>query len=73
MAFPDSVVDQAWAKAGGKCERCDKELREESQGSKSQYGWEAHQKTAGKDFTVNNCEILCYLCYEATSSAAYGG
>jgi len=20
MAFPDSVVDQAWAKAGGKCE-----------------------------------------------------
>lgn len=71
MAFPDSVVDQAWAKAGGKCERCDKELREESQGSKSQYGWEANHKTPGKGDTVGNCEILCHLCYKAKNSAKY--
>lgn len=66
MAFPDSVVDQAWANVGGKCERCGKELFERSrEGSKSQYGWEAHQKKAGKDYTIDNCEILCHLCYNA--------
>ena len=72
MEFSKEVVDQAWARSGGKCERCDNELFERSRmGSKSQYGWVANQKKAGKDYTVDNCEILCQLCYKAKNSAKY--
>ena len=72
MGFSKEVVDQAWARSDGKCERCGKELFERSrQGSKSEYGWEAHQKKTGKDYTVENCEIRCHLCYKAASSAKY--
>lgn len=70
MAFPDSIVDQAWENANGKCERCGATLHKQSQGSESSYGWEAHHKTRailGSD-TLSNCEILCQPCHKKTQS-----
>jgi 5-methylcytosine-specific restriction endonuclease McrA len=71
MAFPQSVVDQAWVDANGHCERCGLELLKGSRGSESKYGWEAHHKTAGGPDTLSNCEILCQRCHKKTRS--YGG
>lgn len=71
MAFPQFVVDQAWLDANGRCERCSKSLLKSSRGSETEYGWEAHHKTAGGDETVSNCEILCQACHKKTQT--YGG
>ena len=85
MAFPQSVVDQAWKAAGGKCEcrrtthghsgRCNKDLVEANRGKTGQRCcWEAHHKTAvksGGDDTLSNCEILCCDCHAKTET--YGG
>lgn len=71
MAFPDSVVDQAWIDANGHCERCSRDLMKSSRGLETVMGWEAHHKTAGGSDTVSNCEILCQDCHKKTQS--YGG
>lgn len=76
MAFPQSVIDQAWKRSGGKCEctrssckhigRCNKVL--------TAHNWHAHHKTsvaAGGADTLSNCEALCVPCHENTRS--YGG
>ncbi|MGD9497364.1 MAG: HNH endonuclease [Armatimonadota bacterium] len=78
MAFPESVVRQAWDRSGGRCEckrtthrhtgRCSKTLRWESRGTQGPYGWEAHHITAGAPDTLSNCEILCQLCHKATQT-----
>jgi hypothetical protein len=72
MAFIDSVVDQAWARSGERCEcthtghghsgRCGHELLRERRGAEPSYWWEAHKKVAGGDDTLSNCEILCQDC-----------
>ncbi len=76
MTFPDSVVQQAWDRAGGRCEcrrtghghtgRCNRELRWNSRGKETAYGWEAHHVTAGGPDTLSNCEILCQDCHKKT-------
>jgi 5-methylcytosine-specific restriction endonuclease McrA len=81
MAFSEDVVKEAWKRSGGRCEckreqhghtgRCYKELKLESRGKESEYGWEAHHIAAGGPDTVSNCEILCQKCHKATVS--YGG
>lgn len=81
MAFPESVVIQAWNRSKAKCEctrtshyhlsRCNKALLWGSRGSESEYGWEAHHIIADGPDTVSNCEILCQKCHKATGS--YGG
>lgn len=84
MAFPDTVVQQAWNRAGGRCEctrerhghwgRCNRELVWAYRGRESQGGWEAHHiesEQAGGSDTLSNCEILCQPCHKATRS--YGG
>jgi len=76
MAFPQSVIDDAWRRAGGKCEctrsscghtgRCNKAL--------TAHNWHAHHKTAvekGGSDTLSNCEALCISCHKNTQS--YGG
>lgn len=82
MAFPLSVVQQAWQRAGGKCEckrticghtgRCNKQLVWENRGKEGARGaWEAHHITAGGPDTLSNCEILCLDCHKKTQT--YGG
>lgn len=76
MAFPQSVIEQAWKRAGGKCEctriscghigRCSEPLTANN--------WHAHHRTAvasGGGDTLSNCEALCVRCHENTGS--YGG
>lgn len=80
--FPDSVVDAAWGRSGGKCECerpshnhsllfCRKQLSKASRGYETNMGWEAHHVNANGDPVLSNCEILCQDCHKATRS--YGG
>ncbi len=78
MAFPDSVVEQAWTRSGEKCEctrvthghtgRCNKTLLRSFQGDRnSVYGWEAHHVNSFGGDILSNCEILCWNpCHKAT-------
>lgn len=81
MAFPESVVQQAWKRAGGRCEcrrrthrhgaRCSEQLVWSYRGKEWPGGWEAHHITsveAGGTDTLSNCEILCIPCHKATRS-----
>lgn len=84
MSFSEKTIQEAWDRSSGKCEckrdsckhtgRCNKELLQKSQGSESEYGWEAHHISAdsadGSD-GLSNCEILCQECHKNTQS--YGG
>ena len=84
MAFPESVVKEAWKNAGGRCEcrrtthghsvPCNKELVWENRGRSGRGCWEAHHKVAessGGSNTLSNCEILCFDCHSKTGS--FGG
>lgn len=71
MVFQNSVVDIAWIKANGQCERCGKELLKVARGKETALGWEAHHKIAGGSDMTSNCEILCQECHKKTKS--YGG
>jgi 5-methylcytosine-specific restriction protein A len=74
MAFSDSVVQDAWKRAGGECERCGKQLTWENNCREGRGCWEAHHKTsvaAGGSDTLSNCEILCFDCHAKTRT--FGG
>ena len=77
MAFPEDVVEQAWKRAGVKCEcrrwthnhsvvRCNQELVFVNRGQERQGRWEAHRINRKGDDTLSNCEILCWDCYKRT-------
>lgn len=82
MAFSDSVVAQAWNRAGGKCEccrvthghgiPCEKQLVWKNRGKDGERGaWEAHHKisvASGGTDTLPNCEIICVACHKGTGS-----
>ena len=81
MAFSQSVIKQAWDRAGGKCEcrrktcghgaRCNKQLVWENHSEGERGAWEAHHVTAvasGGSDTLSNCEILCLDCHKNTRS-----
>ena len=84
MAFPESVVKEAWQRAGGKCEckrtthdhavRCNKQLVLGNRGREGNGCWEAHHIVAietGGSNTLSNCEILCFDCHSKTGT--FGG
>ena len=75
MAFPEDVVEQAWKRAGGKCEckrrehkhvpvRCGKDLVYTNRGREGQGRWEAHCVNPKFTDILYNCEILCADCYK---------
>ena len=75
MAFVESVVKQAWERSGGQCEcrrrthahfyiPCGKSLRWETKGQSSYGAWEVHQTKVGGGEGLDNCEILCWTCYD---------
>ena len=76
--FPNSVVEKAWARAGGKCEckrkKCNhkiphgKSLRWESRGKETDLGWEAHHIDSNGEPVLSNCLILCMPCHKATQT-----
>ncbi len=79
--FSDQIINQAWDRAGGRCEctrircrhsgRCNKKLLFNSRGAETEYGWEAHHINSNGDDSLSNCEILCQECHKNTQS--YGG
>ena len=73
MAFTEAVVEQAWNRAGVKCEcrrwaynhgilRCNQELvfvNRVPEREDRQGRWEPHRVNHKGDDTLSNCEILC--------------
>ncbi len=83
MPFSRDVINDAWRRAGGRCEctrscpehsgsRCNRNLDPYNQIPAMR--WHAHHRTSedasGTD-TLDNCEILCLRCHKNTES--YGG
>lgn len=76
MEFPLMVVEEAWERAGGRCEchhsahghhiPCGRPLKLESRDSDNRDGWVAHAHDKDGTRTLDNCEILCYRCYKQT-------
>jgi hypothetical protein len=78
MAFPPTVIEQAWRRSGAKCEcqrishghsgRCNKDLVRENRGREGRGKWEAHHKQSGgpDPDALSNCEILCWDCHSRT-------
>jgi 5-methylcytosine-specific restriction endonuclease McrA len=74
MAFPKSVTDAAYRRAGGKCECTRSSCGHTGRCNKTLNKWHAHHITsvaAGGADTLSNCEALCVDCHENTRS--YGG
>jgi hypothetical protein len=82
MAFPDSVVAEAWKRSGERCEcqrstcghvgRCGVVLVWGARGNeKTLCAWEAHHVAAGGPDVASNCEILCLPCHKKTQT--FGG
>ena len=76
MPFPESVVEDAWKRSGGKCE-CprtshghndphNRTLIKSSRGREGIGAWEAHHKNKNGGDTLSNCEILCWDCHKKT-------
>ncbi len=68
MAFSLQTVQSAWNRAGGKCERCGKQLVWENRGRSGRGCWEAHHKNTSKGDELSNCEIVCFDCHSNTGS-----
>jgi len=75
MAFTDKIIEQAWKRAGGKCEcrrwshshnivRCGKELVLANKGKEGPGRWETRRVEPSAGDTLSNCEILCADCYK---------
>jgi len=82
MAFPETTVEQAWKRAGGKCECrrkrhnhnygvCHKTLVWGNRGREGRGAWEAHHINSNGGDGLSNCEILCWECHKNTGS--FGG
>ncbi len=75
MSFPDSVVEQAWNRAGGRCEcrklshshgtgKCGNQLAYAIRGKDGPGRWEAQYKIRTGGDLLSNCEILCWNCFK---------
>lgn len=72
MAFSQTIKDQAYTRARGMCERCNKVCRRINGVSGYNYpDSEFHHRlslAAGGDDSLSNCEHLCIACHEDTGS-----
>jgi hypothetical protein len=65
--FSDEIIEKAWKRSGGKCEKCKAELIEDCHDRKKDGCWEAHHKDGNpKNDKFENCQILCWPCHEKT-------
>lgn len=72
MAFSQEVKDQAYVRAGGRCEKCNRQCRRVQSGNIYNYpDSEFHHirsVQAGGADTISNCMHLCIDCHERTYS-----
>lgn len=69
--FADFTVQQAFARAEGKCERCGYPLSAQNRGAENPNGWEAHHiisLTSNGSDALSNCKILCVSCHKKTKT-----
>ena len=76
MAFPESVVEEAWQRSGGRCEctrvthghsiPCSSILSKYNRGREGGGEWEALHRVSGGFDTLSNCHILCWDCHSKT-------
>jgi hypothetical protein len=73
MEFDSSVVQEAWRRAGSRCEcrapahahgeeLCKAQLGFPSRGKEGQWGWEARPIQQEGPQTAENCQIVCAAC-----------
>ena len=71
MAFPQSVLDAAWKRAGGRCECTLKVCGHSGQCNAKLPPWHAHHRVAvasGGDDSLSNCQALCPPCHKNTGT-----
>ncbi len=72
MSFSLSIKDQAYERAGGRCEYCGRPCRRIPNGDYYEYpDSEFHHRKAqseGGDDSLSNCVHLCTSCHEKTAS-----
>lgn len=69
MAFSQATKDEIFNRAGGKCERCGKQLVRNNHKEGERGAWEAHHKTSlhsGGSDVPSNGEALCLDCHKKT-------
>ena len=69
MAFSKATKDEIFNRAGGKCERCCKQLVRDNHMEGERGAWEAHHKTSlhsGGNDVPSNGEALCLDCHKKT-------
>jgi 5-methylcytosine-specific restriction endonuclease McrA len=62
--FPDSVKQQALARAGKRCECARYICLHHNSRCERIFGLQAHHITQGGPNTLENCEILCDACHQ---------
>ena len=69
MAFSLEIRRKIFNKAGGRCERCNKQLVFNNHNKGERGAWHAHHKTSlasdGKDIASNG-KALCLDCHKST-------
>jgi hypothetical protein len=76
VPFAQPTVDQALARALGRCEcqrtspckhsgRCKNMINKDKRGSTGYGGWDARHVNPKNPPNINNCEILCASCLKA--------
>ena len=78
MAFPESVMNRAFARSGGRCECKRRHLRDDSDAphrdgryakTLTRHGkWHAHHIKSDRPPVFSNCEVLCVACHKLTRS-----
>ena len=74
MPFSEETKQQAYRRAGGKCEctrQCSHHLGRRCNAPLTTGNWEAHHVTAesvGGSDGLSNCEALCVRCHKNTES-----
>lgn len=84
MKFSEEVANQAWERAGGKCEctnpkhghpgRCEKELVWKNRCQEMGWGcWEIqHNGRTPEKKDPKDCLVLCWKCYQKTKEESEG-
>jgi len=65
--FSEETIKKAWNRSGGRCEKCNAELKENCHDRNKEGCWEAHHKDGNSENNKpENCQILCWPCHEKT-------
>lgn len=75
MAFSETIIQEAWQRAGGVCEckrfehdhanyRCSNTVSLSERDTQNPGAWVVHHLEKGAGDSLDNCEILCGYCHK---------